>query len=267
MILEPVNGEWSASGIRSQSIAHAGLARQLRAMTPIARWKLLALALMGPRPTLFLEALRVNGCLQSLLPELDALFGVPHGCSDIDPVDTGMHQLRLLARLSRDGEPLEVRFAALMHKIGRAGAAGAPPVQARRGRALLDGLAARIAVPPQALELARLVIDEADSVQRACALRAGALADLLDRTRALRPRDQFDRLLRICSADHAAFPGHANAGCPKVGLVRRAAAIWDTACVDGMAAEAARHARAEAISQALCAVTFASRERATSTTA
>lgn len=133
---------------------------------PAARWDLLASALKGPRPSLFFEALRARGTLPDLLPELDALFGVPQLWDGPDPVDVGLHQMRLIDELVRAQTPLAVRFAALMHKIGkgRTPSSMLPSHHGHegRGRALLDVLARRVDVPAEALDLARLVIDEHD---------------------------------------------------------------------------------------------------------
>jgi tRNA nucleotidyltransferase (CCA-adding enzyme) len=222
---------------------------------PAARWALLASALMGPRPSLFFEALRRRGTLPDLLPELDALFGVPQLWDGPDPVDVGLHQLRLIDGLARAQAPLAVRFAALMHKLGK----GGTPIamlpshhgHEQRGQALLDALARRMDLPDDALDLARLVIDECGRVHRACDLRAAALATLLERVQALAQPARFEQLLSVCSADFSAYPGHSEADYPKAPRLRRAFAAFAGADITGLAPDAALHARAQAIAHAL----------------
>jgi tRNA nucleotidyltransferase (CCA-adding enzyme) len=117
------------------------------------RWHLLAASLMAPRPAEVFEAMRASGVLKALLPEVDALFGVPALCDHAEPVDVGRHQLRLLDETARAQAPLAVRFAALMHKVGMAGT----PTEIwpshykheQRGQAALAGLAQRFAVPEE----------------------------------------------------------------------------------------------------------------------
>ncbi|WP_428422268.1 HD domain-containing protein [Methylibium sp.] len=227
----------------------------LERLTPTGRWGLLAAALMGPRPALFFEALRVRAELKGLLPELDALFGVPQLCDGPEPVDVGVHQLRLVNELARAQAPLAVRFAALMHKIGKGGTPREMlPSHHRheqRGRALLDGLAQRIEVPDAALDLARLAIDECDRVHRVSDLRAGPIAALLERVQALARPERFEQLLCVCSFDYAVYPGHSAAEYPKAPRLRRALAAYAGADVAGLTPESALHARAQAIAHTL----------------
>ncbi|MDO9174664.1 MAG: multifunctional CCA tRNA nucleotidyl transferase/2'3'-cyclic phosphodiesterase/2'nucleotidase/phosphatase, partial [Actinomycetota bacterium] len=224
-------------------------------LTAVDRWNLLVTGLMGPRPGLFFEALRARGTLKCLLPELDALFGVPQLCDGPEPVDTGVHQLRLVDLTARALDPLEVRFAALVHKIGKAGTPHdmlpSHPGHEARGLALLDGLAQRLAVPGAALDLARLVISECDHVHRASDMRAGAIASLLERLQAQTRAERFEQLLWVCSCDYAAYPGHGAVGHPKVPRLRRAQGAAARADVAGLSPEPALHARAQAIAQAL----------------
>jgi tRNA nucleotidyltransferase (CCA-adding enzyme) len=224
-------------------------------LTAVDRWHLLSAGLMGPRPGLFFEALRARATLKCLLPELDALFGVPQSGDGPEPVDVGVHQLRLVDTTARELAPLEVRFAALMHKIGKAGTPRAMlpehPGHEARGLALLDGLARRIAVPAAALDLARVVIAECDHVHRASDLRAGSIASLLDRLQAQVQPERFEQLLCVCSCDYAAHPGHSAVNYPKAPLLRRALAAAAQAEVAGLLPESALHARAQAIAQTL----------------
>lgn len=224
-------------------------------LAPAERWDLLARALMAPHPAHFFEALRACNGLVRLLPELDALFGVPQLSDAPEPVDVGWHQLRLADETARIGAPLVVRFAALMHKIGK----GRTPPEIwpshykheQRGHAALDALALRIAVPGDALALAHLVIDEADRVHRASDTRAGALAAMLERLQALERPARFEQLLCVCTCDHAAYPGHSAAAYPKAARLRRAYDAYAATVVAGLPAEAALLARARAIAQAL----------------
>ena len=51
---------------------------ELSTLTAERVWQELAKALMEPKPSLFFEALRRCGALGQLLPEVDALFGIPN---------------------------------------------------------------------------------------------------------------------------------------------------------------------------------------------
>lgn len=224
-------------------------------LTPEQRGLALGRALMSPYPVGFFRALRACAGLKRLLPELDALFGVPMVADGSEPLDVGEHQLRLLTGLARGGAPLAVRLAALLHKIGM----GATPRlfwpshvgHETRGLALLAGLAHRIALPADALDLAAVVIREADRVHRASDLRAGPMAELLERVQAREQPERFEQLLAVCTCDYAAYPGHNAAEYPKALRLRRVLAAYLGVERGGRDAAAWFEARVLAVDRAL----------------
>ncbi|WP_454720229.1 MULTISPECIES: hypothetical protein [Cupriavidus] len=223
-------------------------------LTPAQRGQVLGRALMSPYPLGFFFAMRDCAGLRRLLPELDALFGVPQGADGPEPVDVGEHQLRALARAARRNAPLAVRLAVLLHKIGmgRTPPAVWPshPGHGARGMILLTALARRIALPAEALDLAMLAVAECDRVHRACDLRAGAIAALLERVEAEARPERFEQLLAVCGCDYAAYPGRAEAiYYARAPSLRRALAAY-LAVREPAQPDALLEARARAIAQA-----------------
>jgi tRNA nucleotidyltransferase (CCA-adding enzyme) len=224
-------------------------------LSSAARWELLTQALMAPHPAHFFEALRTCAGLSRLLPELDGLFGVPQLSDGPEPMDVGWHQLRLVDLTAQVGAPLAVRFAALMHKIGK----GGTPVEIlpshykheQRGGIALDALAQRIQVPDDALDLAHLAVAECDRVHRASDARAGAIAAMLERLQVLERPERFEQLLTVCTCDYAAYPGHGASEYPKAARLRRAWSAYASAHVDGQTGDEALETRTRAIALAL----------------
>ena len=74
---------------------------------------------MEARPSRMFEVLRGCGALARVFPELDRLWGVPQR-SDYHPeVDTGVHVMMVIDEAARAGGSLGVRFAALVHDLGK----------------------------------------------------------------------------------------------------------------------------------------------------
>lgn len=260
MVLDAARRE--TDGLHAGELATLVSAVQMRALeqlTPEQGWTFLAALLMAPWPAHGLNALRACHGLKRWLPEVEALFGVPQLSDEPEPVDVGQHQLRFVQVTAQQHAPLAVRFAALIHKIGK----GDTPREIwpshykheQRAHALLDGLARRFAIPADALDLARLTIDEADRVHRAADVRAGPIAAMLARVRAVEQPDRFEHLLQLCACDYAAYADHSVADYPKAARLRRALAAYVATPADGLDDEAVLQARAEAIAQALRAHT------------
>ena len=223
--------------------------------SPAEHWAALARLLMQPWPSHGLEALRVTGVLRAWLPEVHALFGVPQLCDGPEPIDVGLHQLRVVDVAAHEGLPLAVRFAALMHKIGKGGTPRdiwpSHYKHEQRALALLEGLGDRFAVPEALLDLSRLVVLEADRVHRVSDMRAGAMAAMLERLDAVGQPERFSQLLDVCTCDHAAHPGHHAADYIKAPRLRAALHAYVGVPDSGQDADTLLSLRAEAIAQAM----------------
>ena len=94
-----------------QQIAASG---ELDALVPERIWQELRKALRSARPSAFLRTLHDTGALGTVLPEVEALYGVPQRAEFHPEVDTGVHQEMvsdMAARLA-PGDDL-IGFAAL----------------------------------------------------------------------------------------------------------------------------------------------------------
>ncbi|HEX4523571.1 MAG TPA: multifunctional CCA addition/repair protein [Casimicrobiaceae bacterium] len=183
---------------------------ELATLTAERVWQELAKALMEARPSLFFEVLRRCGALGQLLPEVDALFGVPQPPAHHPEIDTGVHLMLALDFSAAAGDPLAVRYAVLAHDLGKATTEPAqwPRHVAHEARsvALARQLSERLRVPADCAELARLAARYHGDVHRADELRVTTLLDLLLATDALRRPERLDGLLRACAADALSRP-------------------------------------------------------------
>lgn len=214
-------------------------------------------ALMAVQPSLAFGDWRGSGDLARLFPELDALFGVPQSADEPAEVDVGEHQLRVIDQAARRGASLAVRWAALLHKLGKAGS----PKEflpghlghEKRGEPLLNAVCDRYALDAETRDLALLVLRECDKVHRAVDMRAAAIVGLLERIDALRRPQRFEHLLTVCVCDYAAYPGRDARNYTKAERLRRAAQACteaDARCAAGGEASSMEQ-RARAVAEAL----------------
>ena len=174
-------------------------------LVPERAWQEISRGLMERRPALMLQTLRACGALARILPEIDALFGVPQPPQYHPEVDTGEHVLLVIDYAAAQRFTLPVRFAALTHDLGK----GTTPPQEwprhvgheARSAQMVEALCERFRVPSDCRELAVLVARHHGDVHRAHELRAGTIVKLLERTDALRRPERFERLLEACSCD------------------------------------------------------------------
>ena len=64
--------------------------------------------------------MRRCGALAALLPEIDALFGVPQPVTHHPELDAGVHVLQAVDFSAAAGDLLPVRYAVLAHDLGKA---------------------------------------------------------------------------------------------------------------------------------------------------
>ena len=184
---------------------------ELESLTPERIWQELEKALMSPSPQVFIAVLHQCGALKRLIPELDALYGVPGPAKWHPEIDTGIHMELVLAQCATRQAPLAVRYAALCHDFGK----GLTPEKywpAHHGHdingvPLVETASNRLKAPKAAKELALLVCREHSQVHHALELSPKGLMKLFDRADIWRRPERFEALLQACEID---FYGRAN---------------------------------------------------------
>ncbi len=175
------------------------------ALVPERVWKETERALMHDKPSTFFRTLRDCGALARVMPEIDALFGVPQRADYHPEVDTGIHTLMCIDVAARAGLPLEVRVAALLHDLGKAqtpqGELPSHKMHEHRGLPLVEKFCERLRVPNACRDLALLVTREHLNVHRALELRPKTLLELLERFDAFRRASRFEQILQACECD------------------------------------------------------------------
>ncbi len=169
-------------------------------------WQELAKGLAEDKPSRMIEVLRECGALARLLPEVEALFGVPQRADYHPEIDTGIHTLMVIDQAARRGYDLPVRFAALTHDLGKAlTPADILPRHIgheERSVRLVEQLAKRLRVPNDCRDLALLTARFHGNVHRAADLRPATIVTLFEKTDALRRPERFRQLLAACHSDY-----------------------------------------------------------------
>ena len=175
-------------------------------LVPERVWQELAKGLMEALPSRMFEVLRACGALQRLLPEVDCLYGVPQRADYHPEVDTAVHVMMALDHAAQHGHALPVRFAVLLHDLGKGLTPEADlprhPGHEARSVALVEGICARLKTPADCRDLALLVARYHGDIRRGPHLRAATLVTLLERTDALRRPQRFVQLLDACACDY-----------------------------------------------------------------
>ena len=168
-------------------------------------WQEMARGLMEATPSRLFDVLIECGALKVLLPELDRLWGVPQRADYHPEVDTGVHVMMVLDMSARLHAPLAVRFACLVHDLGK----GTTPADQlprhigheERSVRLLKGVCERLRVPVDCRELAEVVAREHGNIHRSSEFGAAALVRLLERCDAFRKPARFADILLACECD------------------------------------------------------------------
>lgn len=178
---------------------------EVDALVPERVWQELARGLMEARPSRMVQVLRDCGALKVLLPEVDRLWGVPQPEAHHPEVDTGVHLMMVLDMAARLEAPLAVRFACLVHDLGK-GTTRADELprhigHEQRSAKLLQAVCERWRIPVDLRELADVVAREHGNIHRSADLGAAALMRLLERCDALRKPQRFAQALLACECD------------------------------------------------------------------
>ena len=186
-------------------MANISQSGELEALTAERVFQELDKALSTDNPHIFIDVLEQCGALKVLFPEIHALFGVPQPAKWHPEIDTGIHTLMVLEQAAKLTKDNSVRFAALVHDLGKAlspkehlpkhhghGLKGLVPIKA---------LCARIKAPNDYRDLALLVSELHQNIHNIDQLRPETLIKLFDRADLWRKPQRLEQITLACEAD------------------------------------------------------------------
>ena len=199
-----------------QNLVQSG---ELNALTSERVWKETSRALMENHADVYFQVLRDCGALKVLFPEIDALFGVPQRPEYHPEIDCGIHTLMSLQQACKANYSLDVRFAVLVHDLGKA----LTPKEElprhiqheERGIAPVTEVCDRLKVPTQTKQLALAVCKEHLKCHQAFTLKAGTLWRLLQRLDVLRRPERVEAFVQACECDARGRLGMENRDYPQ----------------------------------------------------
>lgn len=199
---------------------------ELSALTPERSWKEISRALMEPCPDVFIQVLRDCGALHVLLPEVDALFGIPQPVAHHPEIDTGVHVLSVLRQCAEHQQPLTVRWACLLHDVGK----GLTPeaewprhiAHEQKGLKLIRAINQRCKAPKDCQELALQVGEFHTHGHRALELKASTLLKLLQGFDVFRRPQRFEEFIAACEMDARGRLGLEQRDYPQADYLRAA---------------------------------------------
>ncbi len=181
------------------------------ALVPERVWKEMEKAFGYDSPQVFIKTLRDTGVLKVILPEVDALFGVPQPATYHAEGDSAVHTLMVieeaakLAQHRSKNSASEIVFAALCHDLGKA----LTPQEnwpshhdhENLGVPAVTALCDRLRVPNSFRNLALKSCRYHLHCHRAKELKATTMVKTLSGLDALRKPQQFEEFLLVCEAD------------------------------------------------------------------
>lgn len=187
---------------------------EVDSLVPERVWQETEKALMEKTPQVFFEVLKSCQALAKIFPEIDNLYGVPNPPKHHPEIDTGVHTLMVLEQAAKLTNITRVRFAALVHDLGKA----LTPKDLwpkhyghdKKGVKLVDKLCARLKIPKNYQRLAVKVTEFHGICHRAFELRPDTIMRLLKKLDAFRNPDDFYDFLIACKADSRGRTGFEN---------------------------------------------------------
>ena len=215
-------------------------------------WQELSRGLMEAKPSRLFETLRGCGVLARVLPEVDALWGVPQTAAHHPEVDTGVHVMMVVDYAASQHYALDVRFAELTHDLGK----GTTPreewprhiAHEERSVGLVAALCERLRVPAECRDLALVMAKQHGNIHRAAELRPATIVQILQSADAFRKPERFAHLLQACESDARGRLGFGDRPYPQA--ERMAVALKAAAAVDA-GAIAKQHSEPTRIKEAI----------------
>jgi tRNA nucleotidyltransferase (CCA-adding enzyme) len=178
---------------------------EVDALVPERVWAEMSKALKTDSPQLFFQTLRDCGALARVLPEVDGLFGVPQTAKYHPEIDTGVHTLMVIEQATKITTDPLVRFAALVHDLGKA-ITPKDILPSHRGHEtsglpLIKELCERLRVPKKYRDLALAVAEYHLHMHKMYELKASTVLKMLHNTKSLNDDQRALQIAQSCLAD------------------------------------------------------------------
>lgn len=189
-------------------------------------WQELSKGLMEKKPSRMFNVLRDCGALKRILPELDCLWGVPQPEKHHPEIDTGIHVMMVLDYAAKQDYPLPVRYAALMHDLGK----GTTPKDElprhighdERSAKLVKTVSKRLRVPNDCSELAYMVAKFHIKAHQVLMMKPTTILKFLIDLDAIRQPERFEAFLAACESDARGRLGLEQVAVPEADILRKA---------------------------------------------
>ena len=187
---------------------------EVDALVPERVWAEMKKALITKSPQIFFQVLRDCGALARVLPEIDALFGIPQTAKYHPEIDTGIHTLMVMEQAARLSDDPVMRFAALVHDLGKA-KTPAEILPSHKGHELgglpiIKKMCERLRIPNKYQSLALAVSEYHLHMHKMFELRPQTVLKMLEKTRSLMDDNRAQQIADCCIADVRGRTGFEN---------------------------------------------------------
>jgi len=203
-------------------------ADELQTLSAERVWRETEKALATESPEVFFQVLQGCGALNVLFPELQALFGVPQSAVSHPEIDCGVHSLMVLQQASLLSKDTAVRYAALVHDLGKAVTAADHlphhPGHEKATLPLLQALQQRIKVPNRHAQLAQVVARWHTTLHGLKGQDSENILSMLTELGVFRQGGWLEEFVLCCEADSRGRSGFENQSYPQADQLKDLAA-------------------------------------------
>lgn len=210
-------------------------------------WQEMNGALAAKTPRAFFDTLLGCGALSVILPELNALNGIPQKAEWHPEIDCYIHTMMVLEQTARLSPTVSTRFAAICHDLGKATTPKdilpAHHGHEERGAKITEALCARLRVPKNPRDLAILTARYHTHSHRAQELKATTLVKTFKSLDVIRKPERFEEFVLVCEADKRGRLGLEDRPYPQAEFLSEAATVFrslDSAAVARATADKSR---------------------------
>jgi len=195
------------------------LSQELAALAPERIWQETEQALTEQQPVRYFSVLRECGALKRLFPEIENLYGIPQPVEHHPEIDSGVHTMMVLEQSCKLSTEPVVRFAALVHDLGKAATPRAdwPSHKGHEelGAGLVLQLCNRYRIPNHYRELAVMAARYHLDCHRISEMQPATIVNKLESLDAFRRPDRFGHFLLACEADARGRTGFEDRAYPQ----------------------------------------------------